>query len=180
MENKNKSILLNFIQKNRKPCAILGVALCGLLLALFAILPQGEGKENGEKQNQLDLYTRSLEQRLSETVSQIDGAGKVSVFLTLESSFETVYASNAKLDEQSSDSTSVQKTTEKQLATTSAGGSGEAPVIVKQLSPKIKGVLIVCEGGEDSTVSKNIKSAASVALNIPTSRIYVTGGKYSK
>ena len=57
------------------------------------------------------------------------------------------------------------------LATTSSRADGEAPVIVKKLNPKIKGVLIVCEGGNSKHVKNEVLKAAATALNISETRI---------
>ena len=46
---------------------------------------------------------------------------------------------------------------------------------IGQLVPEIKGVLVVCEGGENENVRETIINAVSAALDITNSHIYVTG-----
>ena len=118
-----------------------------------------------------------MENRLCKTVSQIDGAGKTQVFITVENTFETVYASNANIDE-SGDLNKTSKTTQKQLAYSSSGTGGETPVIVKQKCPQICGVLVVCEGGSVPEIRQEIIMSVSTAVGISTNKIYVTGGKH--
>ena len=176
-KNEFNQKAVKFILAHGRGCALAAAAVCGaILLLVSSFLTSREGGEIAQSgSDELSAYLASLEEHLSDTVSKINGAGKTSVFITLDCSFETVYANNAKLDESSSDYEKSQKTTEKQLAT----ADGETPVIVKRLSPKIKGVLIVCEGGENQSVKNDIVRAASVALNISSNRIYVTGGNTS-
>jgi len=173
--------LLKKITQDQKKFVILGICACiGLMLSF---LPTLSGKHDTETSDELGEhlsdteYVSSLEERLSETISSISGAGKAQVFITLESSYETVYMSNAKLDETVDLSNQSRTTSEKSIATMKNGSSSEEPVVVKHLSPKISGVLIVCEGGENTNVRNNIIKAASTALDVSSSRIYVTGGQ---
>ncbi len=52
-------------------------------------------------------------------------------------------------------------------------GSQKEALVKKVNNPSIKGVVIVCEGGDDPRVCEKIYKAVSTALDISTSRIYV-------
>lgn len=159
-----------FSDKTRKVLLIAAVIVTGILFILLSASP--EKKDEETVASRLDNYIKETEHRLCNTISDIEGAGKTKVFITTENTFETVYASNASVNENTNG-----KTTEKSLAY-SAGSSYSSPnpVVVKELCPDIKGVLIVCEGGKDSKISNEIKNAASIALGISKNKIYVTGG----
>lgn len=168
---KNKKILLLGI------AALLGICL---ILASQGSETKVKNEQNSKTHSpSLDLYTSTLESRLESVVSNISGAGKANVFITFDSTFETVYLSNARLDESKTNTDTQKKTTEKSLATLHTGSANQEPVVVKQLCPKISGVLIVCKGGEISTVKNNIINAVSTAFDISKSKIYVTGGDFS-
>lgn len=159
-----------FSDKTRKTLLIAAVIFTGIIFILLSASP--EKKDEETVATRLDDYIKETERRLCSTISGIDGAGKTKVFITTENTFETVYASNASVNENING-----KTTEKNLAY-SAGSSYSSsdPVVVKELCPDIKGVLIVCEGGNDSKTSNEIKNAVSIALGISQNKIYVTGG----
>lgn len=53
-------------------------------------------------------------------------------------------------------------------------GSGRQALVETAREPEIKGVAIVCEGGDDVAVIKRITDVVSVVLGIPTNRICVT------
>ncbi len=161
-----------------KNTGIIIAAVLGILLIAVSAITGNIKKENTAKgQNELDKYISSMEKRLCETVSNIKGAGETQVFITVENTFETVYASNASIDE-SGDERGSSKTTQKQLAYASAGNNGEQPVVIKQICPKISGVLVVCEGGGNAAVRQEIISSVSVAVGVSANKIYVTGGKH--
>lgn len=163
--------------KDGKTLALLITVSAALLFLLLAptsnIGTEGEDAEIG-----LFDYTRELEQNLSRVISKIEGAGKTQVFVTLENGFESVYASDASVYETTS-SGSVDTKSEKQLVLTGTGSVGQSPVVVKKISPKIKGVVIVCDGGGNEYVRQRITELAATAFNIQKSKIYVTGGTLS-
>ena len=43
--------------------------------------------------------------------------------------------------------------------------------------PEVRGVAIVCEGGDDEQINEKIKNAVTAALNITSKRVYIAGGK---
>ena len=172
MINQMRTVLTD----GKKTALLFAAALAGVLLITVAgMLASSQNEKTSMSEPSLEKYIADMEERLCRTVSRIDGAGKVNVFISAENSFETVYASNATLDE-SGDETKSSKTTQKQLAYANNRSQGETPVVVKQLCPKISGILIVCEGGADSTVRAEIQNAVSVAVGVLSHKIYVTGG----
>lgn len=162
---------------DKKNAILLGAAFIGILLIIIAGISGEMFSSLSAKKDELSLdeYITQMEQRLCDTVCSINGAGKTKVFITAENSFETVYASNATLDE-SGDETKNTKTTQKELAYLTDGANGESPVVVKQICPRICGVLIVCEGGSDSKVRNEIINSVATAFGISSSKVYVTGG----
>ena len=148
------------------------------MLFLLVTLPSRDATESVSSDTELSSYTRELEENLARVVSGVEGAGKTLVFVTLDTGFESVYASDASVYETSASGT-VDTRSEKQLVLTGSGTSGQSPVVVKKISPKIKGVVIVCEGGRDEYVRKRITELAATAFNIQNSKIYVTGGNFT-
>ncbi len=179
-KNLHKGAFLHYLKNNTRAIILIFLSVFGLMLFIISGYISQDHSKNNTVVSDDDEYKTLLEQGLKETISRIKGAGDTSVFITLDSSFETVYASNAKLDESSPDAESSQKTTERLIATTNSHTTGEAPVVVKQITPKIKGVLIVCEGAGNAGVKEIVTQAAATALNISTNRIFVTGGNSTK
>ena len=178
MKNKVAQVIKNITQEQNKIGIIVLLAVIGLTLALLPKQSQNLSPTHvSTDETDESEYILQLEKRLSETLKTIEGAGKTKVFITLAGSGETVYLTNAKLDESIDAVSQTRTTSEKHLATMKNGTSTETPVIVKKIAPKISGVLIVCEGGENQNVKSNIIKAASTALDVSSSRIYVTGGQ---
>ena len=51
---------------------------------------------------------------------------------------------------------------------------GKQPLVETHIEPEVKGVAVVCEGGDDITVIKRITDLVSVVLGLSTNRICVT------
>ncbi|MDD4792079.1 MAG: hypothetical protein PHP20_03365 [Firmicutes bacterium] len=130
-----------------------------------------------------DKYRIDLETRAAAILSRIDGAGAVSVQVTLEGSayrkyaFDTVEETKS-IDEKLSASES-RVTTEKRetrdlvLPSDSASGRGQSPVLVQEVYPSISGVLVAAPGARDSRIKRELAEAAQTLLGVPAHRVMV-------
>ncbi|MBQ4100044.1 MAG: stage III sporulation protein AG, partial [Oscillospiraceae bacterium] len=53
-------------------------------------------------------------------------------------------------------------------------GDSEKALITTEIEPKIKGVVIICEGGDKTLVKQRITDAITTAFGISTTRVCVT------
>ena len=111
-----------------------------------------------------DLYAKETEEQLRSILMSIEGVGKANVMLTINSTEEYVYAETVK-----------QGTSQSENSYVIIDKGSEKEALVKKINnPAISGVVIVCEGGDDPRVCEKIYKAVSTALDISTSRVYVT------
>ena len=131
----------------------------------------------------LEEYVALLEERLTELLSNISGAGKVQVMITARATREKVVEkdvtqSSARVSESDSNGgtrvTDESSYSETSLYTgsTSGQGSGE-PYVVKELVPEIEGVVVAAQGAEDEYVIDEITQAVSVLFDLPVHKIKV-------
>lgn len=162
-----------------------------LLILLFFVVAALIFFSGGEKKTELKgeepvdtaRYLEESERRLTEVLEQMSGVGAVRVYLTLESGEEKIYATESRTNQQSRSSIT-DGSGDKSLENNAEGeetylvlrGSGgeETPILLKTMEPKIRGAVILCEGGEDPAIREKVLKAASAALNISSSKIYVT------
>lgn len=110
-----------------------------------------------------DVYADSMDTKLCDILTSIEGVGKAQVMLTVSSTEEYVYAEMVKRGTSQAENSYV----------IIDKGSQKEALVKKVNNPSIKGVVIVCEGGDDPRVCEKIYKAVSTALDISTSRIYV-------
>lgn len=147
---------------------VLLVLAVGLILLLW---PQGggNGTEAGTVEGETVFYDlEELEERMEKTLSQIEGAGTVTVMLTIKSGTEQIYATDTEYREDG-------ESREESAATVlvSTGSGTEEAVVVQEISPTFQGALIVCDGGDDPTVKLNITQAVAALTGLRSDKITV-------
>ena len=124
---------------------VLIVIAAGIVLLLWPSGERGEEQAAGSgtagAQETFDLA--ALEGRLSETLSKVEGAGKVTVTLTVKSGMERVLASDR------STSVSERGSSVEEETVLVNSGAGQEAVLLTQRYPTFQGALVVCEGGDD-------------------------------
>lgn len=152
---------------------VLLVALVGIILLLW---PSGGGGETASAPPAAvvtdQFQTATLERRLEEALSRIEGAGEVSVVLTLKETPRQVVAQDGTATEGNGQ-------TSRELTTVLAsGGSGvQQPVLLQQLSPAYQGALVVTQGGNDPNVRLAISGAVSALTGLGADKISICQGK---
>ena len=110
----------------------------------------------------------------------IRGAGQCQVMVTLENGVEYVYASQQKVntdrtEDTASDSNKISQRdgTEQNIIIVDTD-NGRQGLLVTEIQPTVKGVVVVCEGGDLPQVQQRIIEAVTTALNISSKRVCVT------
>lgn len=131
--------------------------------------------ENGEN----DEYIEQLENKLEQTIEGMEGAGKVHVMITLESSGEKILDKNQPYESSSEvvkeeGKESEQSTIQSESETVLIDVDGDtSPIIVQERYPRIEGVVVVCEGGDNTAISLRIKEAVQALFSIDAHKIVV-------
>ena len=138
--------------------------------------PSAKGSADSESD-----YTDQLQKRLADALSQIDGAGKVTVMLTLAYGREIDVAEDKTTNESITKDTGMQggeRTTQtnseesKKIIITGSDGVS-APLVLREVTPKIEGVIIIAEGGDNIFVKEALTSAAEAVLGLDMSNVQI-------
>lgn len=160
---------LRSIPREKLVKLILPIGILGMLLILLSdFIPQSSAKNSAESAFDIALYQQDAERRLNDILSDIDGVGRVEIMLTLSGNESYDYAQEYKRS-----STESTEQDENKYVLIDSGGKKEALVRTVE-NPTVSGIVIVCEGGDNSRVCERVYSAVSTAFDIPTSKIYVT------
>jgi len=137
---------------------LVGAAL-GITLLIFG---GSSGKENAsaysETSESFSEYTTSVEGKIYELCSKVEGVSNVSVAVSFECGFEYVYARD--------------NDGGKYLLVGS--GNSESAVKITEKPPTIGGIGIVCKGGGDPTVQNRLINLISAAFGVSSNKIYIT------
>lgn len=125
-------------------------------------------------------YEDKMTQELTDVLEQIEGAGKVKVMIYFNSGSEVVPAyseneSNRVTEESDSDGgkrTTNEKSNSNTIVTTSEGNESR-PFILKEVKPKISGIIVVAEGASNPNVKYKLYEAVRTVFNIEQYRVNV-------
>ena len=167
------------IYKNQKIIVILFI-IGVILLIVPSFFKHKKNKIIETSGNQ--EFVEKIQNDIADMVSNIEGAGKSKVLITLDEGEEIIYLAEKKensqviTDENSYNQNLKRKTDdiEKKYITTKDSNGNETPVIIKKIEPKIRGAVISCQGAKNPEVRENIIKMVSVALDINSSKICVT------
>ena len=164
--------------------ALLVIGILGIaLIALTSFWPSSDKKTSSSSSNiSTAEYAKQIESQLTNIVGHIDGVGRVQVMVTVESGVQYVYEQNQKDTNDTTTSSSNDGDMQKQENTGTEqnpvimenSSGGQQALIKTELQPAIKGVVVVCDGGDNPVVQENVVSTVTTALDVPSNHISVS------
>ena len=112
----------------------------------------------------------ALEEKLSQTLSRVEGAGKVTVALTLKSGMEQV-----PVTDRTTSAGERENRTEEKTVVVGSGSDQEAVVRLRRY-PVFQGALVVCEGADQAEVRLAMTQAVSALTGLGTDRVTICKG----
>lgn len=163
-------------EKLKKFKYVLIVLAAGILILL---MPIGSGTKSGAVGGQeLRIPAFSLEEqerKLEEALSKIEGAGKVTVVLTLKSDMEQEIAYDEERDLRTGDGGLYESDSKSKAVTLPAGSGRQSPITVKYVYPRYQGALVITQSSSPE-VKLQIVNAVAALTGLSTDRISVVKG----
>ncbi len=182
IKEKAGSLIASFKKLDTKKkiqyVAVLLLAII-ILTIYFSSFKSGAQNTPAPETSKAAVGYDDLEERLEKILSKIDGAGKVDVMITYESTPEKVPALS--VDKQISTSTDIGQNgtnttnienTQSDVVTVN-GGNGNDAFILRENTPKIMGVIVIAEGADSITVKLDLLRAVETVLNVSPDRVDV-------
>ncbi|HSH36383.1 sporulation stage III protein AG [Schnuerera sp.] len=126
-------------------------------------------------------YGSILENKLEDILSQLKGVGAVSAMITLEDTVEKIPAFNTtknnettnELDSQGGTREIVREDMTIQVVT----GTEGSLIVLKEIKPTVKGVIVIAEGADDLEVKERLYEAVKTVLGVPGNKVEVYASK---
>lgn len=152
---------------------VLLVLAAGVLLLLW---PAGDAKSarragEGQAAPGPDFDLEGLEAKLERVLSKIDGAGEVTVALTVRDGVEQVYAADESFTKDGNG-----QERQRETVVISTGSGTEEVVPVQQRYPAFQGAVVVCQGGGSAEIRLLVTQAVAALTGLGTDRISVCKG----
>ena len=180
-DNTTKSNVLKYI--NKKTMKIIILVIIGVIGLIIYFGTSTQSKKNTEDElatntsgylSTLD-YCKKLEEKLKDTLSNVDGAGNVKVMISVDGSPELIYATDSNSTESNNTSGTSTSSNSSSPIIVTVGGESSALILTENL-PNVKGVIVVSSGADDVSVKLDIINAVSTLLDISTSQVSVLKG----
>jgi len=163
---------------------IIIIGIVGILLIAVSGMFNKKPKESSAVNAVLtaDEYVGQLEERLSGIVTSIAGVGDARVMITLESGVEYVFANEERknsdktedINNNSGSRRSERDDVQSSIIIVDSPGGGKQALVQTEIQPRVKGVVVVCTGGDSPQVRECVTDAITTALNISSMRVCVT------
>lgn len=168
------------LKRLKQPRMIVIIGLAGILI--IGLSTCFSGFDNGKTVNagefDRDEYLRQMEDNVRSVVYGITGDKKPTVVITLKNGIRYSYADDTKSDQSKTDGEKTVQSSnrnETNHITVKTSSGEEKALVITENMPEIRGVAIVCNGGDDEIIAQEIRSSVMAALDITEKRIYITG-----
>lgn len=196
-EAKRENGILGFLKldgltkEKREKAVILFLMGLFFLLAATPVSRFSQKKEKTAKQTGKimakteiqagDAYLDELENKLKKTIEGMDGAGNVTVMITLKDKGEKILDKNhpyeSDVEKDGAEQTERTNIRSDQQTVLVEQEGNTSPIIVQEMYPDIEGVLVVCSGGDDPALVLRIKEAVSALFSIDDHKVVVCRSK---
>lgn len=160
---------------------LLALALGVALLSLIRLWPAERTQETKAEPPVADITAAVsqdlLQQQLESILCQVKGAGRVRVAVWYSAGAAAVYATESEdSSERRRDGDGEQLSEGRRVSVATVG---EQPLLVRQESAAVRGVLVVAQGAGDPQVRERLYAAVKSLLGLKTSQIAVIEGEGS-
>lgn len=152
-----------FIRKYAYVALILGIGM------ILMILPSRDDREKAESvEPEASVSMMTMDEQLSQILSQVAGAGEVRVMLSVASGQETLYQTNDNF------STGNESGTSRLDTVTVTDAQRNESGLVRQVNPPVYlGAIVVCKGADSPSVRLAVVEAVAKATGLGTDKISV-------
>lgn len=139
---------------------VLGLA-AGVMLLILGNSADAKPDESAptEEAFSFEAYEKSLTERLEEMIGRVEGVSGVHVMLTLERGYSDELAKDGEA-----------------YLTVKQSNGAEDTVTISREAPEVKGVAVICKGGDDPIIQQQIIGMISALFHLTTGRIFVSAG----
>ncbi|MGN0526761.1 MAG: hypothetical protein ACI4IF_04935 [Acutalibacteraceae bacterium] len=159
------------IKLKKKQIVLIAISFIIVVLIVFSDFLATSNEEQADISNTSEFsvqYIDKTEKELEKLLSNINGAGKVSVMITLENCYENVYAVGYSQSQKENNSQ-----VDEEYIIVKKGSNNEECLLVKVYEPTVKGVAVIAEGAGSVEVKNAITQTVCALFNISSVKVSV-------
>ena len=187
--SEEKGLISKLLSSDRAVAVIVIAGLAGIALIFLsnALKPReiqdssSQDVTTGQAEVIPEDYRNAVTEELGNMLASIEGVGRTKVMVTIDKTLQNIYATDTDQNGRETtrqngydENTDKQNTEKRSCIVIKNKDGSEQALTVGQMMPQVKGVLIVCDGGDDEAVRQRVIDAVSAALDISKSHICVS------
>lgn len=180
-----EKLLEKFNNKKSIENLVIFLVLCIIVMIVInALTDEKETVSNNAESSMIfatnTVSEKTLEIKLAEILSMINGAGKVDVMISYINEVEKIPMTDTKItttvvsekDSNGGERKTEETSTEENIIYEESNNL-KSPVVKQSILPEIVGVIVVAEGANNIAVKENLIKAVEATVNVPSHRIQV-------
>ena len=160
------------LRKYRYVLLVLGIGVFLLLLPRSGAGTSDGGEEETSAALSEQAWLEAVQKQMEAVLSDIDGAGRLSLMLTVEVGMQNELARDESL---TSDADGAESRSSETVILSQGSGMDSA-VVIRSGYPVFRGAIVVCEGGGTASVKLAIIQAVSALTGLSSDKISVIKG----
>lgn len=165
------SKIKNFKHLKTLIVVVLSLIVFVIFASSFVSKKSNKNQESTNVSSNALSYCKQQEHRLEQVLENVKGISNVKVFVMVDESPTLKYV------EDNSQTQSQNQTTSSSETVLTKNGSITSPILVCEILPKIKGVLVIAKGTGDLKIKTTLTNIISSVLDINISSVEVLEGK---
>lgn len=161
-------LLSQFMKLFAKYKYVMLVVAAGVFLLVIPTIGGKTAAAPEKSRTAAEFSLTELEKKLESALSQIEGAGRVTVVLTAKEGTRSVLAS----DERENNGESQQN-----VVVVSTGSGTQEAVLLQQIYPELQGALLVCSGAGEATVRLKLMESVAALTDLGADKIAICKSK---
>ena len=155
----------------KKPRALAAVGICGILLIFASSMLSRGSEKKAQSAESSSVGTEEYREALEDK--------KPTVVVTLESGIKYSYADSTEVtssDSAGSSADTASRSETRSYITVRTSDGGEQALLITEQMPQVRGVAVICSGGDSPEIAEKISGAVTAAFDITSKRVYIAGG----
>ncbi len=167
------------VKKIKNKEIIVGIVILAIVVVIYSNIAGVSGTKEQATADSAEVgavtITASMEARLGAILSSVEGAGDVKVMVSYCTTPEIVTA--VATESYTTENNGSTVTTETKTPVILNKNGDDEIVVLQELMPKVKGVIVVADGGGDIAVKMALISAIQTVLEVNANQIAIFAGK---
>ena len=159
------------VKKDRK--TFLVVVIC-LIVSFLLVISEFkiENKEQIKDESNIQAGNYINKEEIEDFLENVYGAGEVEIMITYDSSKEYIYAKDTNENTRDKNNINNEINYKSEHIIIKEDGN-EKGLMIKEIYPEIRGIAVVCDGGNNPVIKEQLVSILSALFGINTNRISV-------